>query len=226
MISFSTQPASVSLLIDFRILSRPSVPTQAHNPEERLAEYASAHLRHSLAAVDEYHGHFLDFETYLVSGVFHFNLEAVTLETDFVKLYRLKHFTAVALESGRCVMHLETCNEPDVLRRKVAHQHSAYGPVDHVDSADVTRTDGNIIPFVMTCCVKARQVVGVMAEVGVHLEHIVIAMGQRPLESCDVCRAQSLLAATLDDEQTVAEPAVNQAIPAVPSGEPSSITRI
>ena len=139
-------------------------------------------------------------------------MEAVALEANLVKLDSLKHSAAVTLEAGRRVMHLEARDEPHVLRREIAHQHAPYGPVDNVHPTDVARAYGEVVALVVAGGVKARQVVRVVAEVGVHLEYVFILVLQRPLEARDVSRAKPQLARALDDEQAVAKLAVNQAM--------------
>ena len=53
--------------------------------------------------------------------------------------------------------------------------------------------------------VQAQQVVGVVRKVGVHLEHVLVAAGQRPPKAVDVGRAQPLLAAALLEVQPARE---------------------
>ena len=53
--------------------------------------------------------------------------------------------------------------------------------------------------------VEPWQVVRVMAEVGVHLEDIVVAVLQSPFETGDVCCSKSLFASALDDEEPSGE---------------------
>ena len=55
----------------------------------------------------------------------------------------------------------------------------------------------------MTGSIEARQVGRIVAEVGIHLKHILIVVLQRPFESCDVGSAKSELAGAFEDEQTV-----------------------
>ena len=62
----------------------------------------------------------------------------------------------------------------------------------------------------MACSVKARQVGRVVREVGVHLEDVVIAVIERPLESCDVGGAEAQLAAALHDEEAVGKLRVDE----------------
>ena len=63
----------------------------------------------------------------------------------------------------------------------------------------------------MACCIETRQVMGVMAEVGVHLEDVIIPFFQGPLEAGDVGRAQTLLSRALNKEQPFGEFVVHQA---------------
>ena len=51
--------------------------------------------------------------------------------------------------------------------------------------------------------VEARQVVGIVAEVGIHLENVVVAVFERPLEASDVGGAETQFPTTLQNEQTV-----------------------
>ena len=53
--------------------------------------------------------------------------------------------------------------------------------------------------------IEARQVVGVMTEVGVHLEDVLIIALERPFETSDIGGAQSLFATALNQEEAVGE---------------------
>ena len=53
----------------------------------------------------------------------------------------------------------------------------------------------------MTCRIEAGKVGGIVAEVGVHLKHILIVALQSPTESGDIRRAQAQLAAALHQKQ-------------------------
>lgn len=208
-------PAACPFLLsvfNLRILACPSVPAQTHHTEESLAEYAAAHLRHAFTSVDEYHGHFLNLEAYLVCRKLHLYLEAVSLEAYLVQFYGLEHAALVALKSRSGVVHLEARHHAHILRCKIAHQHSSYRPVHHVHSAHVARAYGNVVALVVACRIEARQVVGVVTEVGVHLEYIVISVLQGPFKARYVCRAQAQLAAALNDKQTVGKLALHQSV--------------
>lgn len=208
-------PAACPFLLsvfNLGILACPSVPAQTHYTEESLAEYAAAHLRHAFTSVDEYHRHFLNLEAYLVCRKLHLYLEAVALEAYLVQLNGLEHAALVALKSRSGVVHLEARHHAHILRCKIAHQHSSYRPVHHVHSAHVARAYGNVVALVVACRIEARQVVGVVTEVGVHLEYIVISVLQGPFKARYVCRAQAQLAAALNDKQTVGKLALHQSV--------------
>ena len=52
---------------------------------------------------------------------------------------------------------------------------------------------------------QTLQVIGIVREVGIHLENILIVAFQGPLETCDICRAQSQFSSPLNHEKTVSE---------------------
>ena len=85
-------------IFNFRISSRPSVPAQFHHAKECLAEYATAHLAHTLLSVHEYHAYLLDLKANLVGSVLHFYLEGVALESDLIQFDGLQHTALVALK--------------------------------------------------------------------------------------------------------------------------------
>ena len=64
----------------------------------------------------------------------------------------------------------------------------------------------------MTCCIETGKVVGVVREVGIHLEYIVVVVLKRPLESGDVCRTKSQLARTFLDEEPVGKLGVYESV--------------
>ena len=190
-------------ILNGRIFPCPSVPAEAHHAEEGLAKDTARHLRHPFAAIDEDNGHLLDLEANLVSRVLHLYLEGVALEANLVELDGLQDAPAVALEASRRVVHLEAGDHPDILRCEIAHQHTSDGPVDDVHPADIARADSQVAAFVGTSAVEPRQVVGVVAEVGVHLEDVVVLPFQGPAEAGDVGSAQSELSLALEDEEPV-----------------------
>ena len=57
----------------------------------------------------------------------------------------------------------------------------------------------------MTGGIESRQVIGVVTEISIHLEDVLVVSLQSPLKACDIGRAQSQLALALNDENPVAE---------------------
>ena len=102
-------------------------------------------------------------------------------------------------------MNAEACDDLHIDRGKVTHQHTTNGPVHDIHPRHVTGTDGYIEPLVMTSGIESGQVLGIMAEVGIHLEDIVVVSFQCPFETCNIGSPQSQLALTLDDEEPVVE---------------------
>ena len=117
----------------------------------------------------------------------------------------MQHAAAVAHEARRGVVDRQARNDAHVFRGEVGHQHASHGPVHHVDAAHVARADGYVGSLLGTGLVEAGQILGVVAEVGVHLEDVFVVVLQRPAEACDVGGAQAQLTATLHHEQAVGE---------------------
>ena len=189
----------------FFILLPQAVPLQADDAEDGLAEDAAVHLGRAQLAVDEDDGHLADAEAVFVGGELHLYLEGVALEADAVQGDGLEHAPPVADEARRGVVDGQAGDEAHVFRGEVGHQHAPHGPVDHVDAADVARADGHVRPLVPAGGQEARQVGGVVAEVGVHLEDVFVVVLQGPAEAGDVGRAQSLLACALQHEEAAGE---------------------
>ena len=91
-------------------------------------------------------------------------------------------------------MDLKACDEAYVLRCEIAHEHTAYRPIDNIDATDIPAAYGKVVSLIMAGCIEPWQVVGVMAEVGIHLEDIVVAVLQGPLEALYVGGTQTKLA--------------------------------
>lgn len=119
------------------IFAQPAIQAQTHHAKKGLAKDTTTHFAHALTTIDEDHRHLFYFEPYFVGGVFHLNLEAIALETNLIQWDCFKNTAFVALESGRCIMHVEARHQPDVLGGEVAHQHSSDGPVHYINTTDV-----------------------------------------------------------------------------------------
>ena len=70
----------------FGIFLEPSVPTETHYTKHSFAKDAATHFGGAQFTIDKDDGHFLNLEPTLVSGVFHFYLESVSLETDIIEI--------------------------------------------------------------------------------------------------------------------------------------------
>ena len=56
----------------------------------------------------------------------------------------------------------------------------------------------------MTGCIEPGQVVGIVAEVGIHLEDIVVVVLQSPFEPSDISRSQTEFSTPFDNKEAVA----------------------
>ena len=102
-------------IFHLRILTEPSVPSEAHDAEERFAEDAATHLAGALAAIDKHDGHLLNLTTNLLRGELHLYLEGIAFETYLIQFDGLEHATAVTLEARCGVVYLETRHHAYVL---------------------------------------------------------------------------------------------------------------
>ena len=174
-----------------RVVSEPPVEPQADDPEHGFAEDAAAHLARAQLAVDEDDRNFLYLETALLGGELHFYLEGISFEAHLVQFDGLQHAAAVTFEAGRGVVYLQPRDDAHVFRGVVGHQDAPHGPVHHVHPVHVARPDGHVVPLLGASGVQSRKVVRVVAEVGVHLEDIVVFLRHSPFESCNVSCAEA-----------------------------------
>lgn len=183
----------------------PAVPLQPDDPEDSFAEDAAVHLGGAQLAVDEDDGYLLHPEAAFVGRELHLYLEGISFEAYFVQIDGLQHPAAVAHESSCGVVNGQPRDEAHILGGEIGHQHAPHGPVHHIDTAHVARADGNIRTLLGASLVEARKVLGVMAEVGVHLEDVLVAALQRPFEAGDVGSAQAQLSFALHHEEPFGE---------------------
>ena len=187
-------------------------PAQAHDSEEGFAEDASRHLACAELAVDEDDRHLLDTVSEREGCELHLNLEGIALEAYGIEVDAFEHLSGIAYESGCGVAECDAQYGAYVCRGIVAHEHAADGPVDDVDSGDVSRAYADVGPLCGTRFVKARQVVGVVAEVGIHLEDVFVAVCERPPESGDVGSAESELAGAFHNVEPIGKLAGDEAL--------------
>lgn len=178
---------------------------QLDDTENGFTENTAVHLRATQLAVDEDNRHFHHFEPALIGSEFHLYLKGITFEADGIEVDGFQHLAAVALEAGSGIMNRQTGDESHVLGGEIGHQYAPHGPIHHIDTAHVARADGNIRTLLGTSLVEARKVLGVMTEVGVHLEDVLVAALQRPFEAGDVGSAQAQLSFALHHEEPFGE---------------------
>ena len=200
------------LIYNLGIFSEPAIKTQAHDAKESLTEDATTHFAGSLTPIDKHHRHLLDFKSYLISCKLHLDLESITFKANLIKRYRLQDSATVAHKSRSSIVHFESGDDAYILRGKVTHQHTSDGPVDNIHSTHIARSNGQIEALVVSSMIEARKIVGIVAEVGVHLKDVVVFMFQRPFESSDIGCSQSLFSSAFDDEEAVAEFGTHQAL--------------
>ena len=184
----------------FRVFPEQAVPLQADDAEDGFAEDGAVHLGSAEHAVHEYYRHLHHAEAHAVGRELHLYLEGIALETDGVEVERLKHAAAVAYEAGGGVVDRYARDEAHVLAGIVGHEHTPHGPVDDVHARDIARAHGHVCAVLGAGLVEAFQVLGIVAEVGIHLEDIVVAGVERAAEALDVGRAETELAGTLGEQ--------------------------
>ena len=187
-------------------------PAQAHDSEEGFAEDSARHLACAELAVDEDDRHLLDTVSEREGCELHFDLEGIAFEANGIEVDAVEHLARIAYESGCRVAEVDSEHGADVGRGVVAHQHASDGPVDDVDTGDVARAHTDVGPLFGTCLVEARQVVGIVAEVGIHLKDVVVAVVESPAESSDVGRAESELSGALHNVESVGKLSCDEAL--------------
>ena len=78
-------------------------------------------------------------------------------------------------------------------------------PIDNIDATHIARTNGYVVALIVAGSIESWQILGIVTEVGIHLEDVVVVTLQRPLKASYVCRAKTKLSATFDDEKTIGE---------------------
>ena len=102
-------------------------------------------------------------------------------------------------------MNIHTGDDAHILRCKIRHQHTVHGPVYHIHAAYIARPDRHIGTFIPAGGQQAQQIIGIVAEVGIHLEGIVVVVLQTPAEAGEIGGAESHFSFTFDHEQSFGE---------------------
>ena len=87
-------------------------------------------------------------------------------------------------------------------RRAIGHQQARHRPIHYIDALHITRTN-NHIGTLLGCGNQARQVVGIVREVAIHLDNIVIIALQAPAETGQVSRTQAQLTLAAKQVQAI-----------------------
>ena len=140
-----------------------------------------------------------------MSGKFHFYLESIPLELDFVQFDGFQDLTTVTLESGSGIVDRQSGYDAHIFGCEIRHQYSSHWPIDHIYPTDISGADSHIISFVGAFLIQAWKVCRGMAEVGIHFEHIVVLVFDGPLETRNVSGTQAQLSFALYHEKTVGE---------------------
>ena len=172
----------------------------SQDAEERFAEDAAAHLGGALLAVDEDDRHLGELHAQAPGRILHLDLESVAFHLDAIQVDGLQRPTRITNEPGSSVVQRHTGNDTDIFRSEERHQQPRHGPVDHVDTLDVTRPDHDIVALGRSG-EQPHQVVGVVGEVAVHLAHEFETVLQSPAETGKVSCAETQLAAALQQMQ-------------------------
>ncbi len=188
-----------------RILSFETAEFQGYHAPEGFAENSSRHFGCALLAVYKDYRNFLYLESQFVGSVFHLNLEAVAFHPYVVEIYCFKHFAAIAEKTCRAVVNPESQHGADIDRGEIGHKYTPYGPVHYTYSVRVARAYGKIRASLRACGKQARQIFGVVGEIRIHLEDVIVSLFQTPFESRDICCPQTGFAFTFYKEKPVGE---------------------
>ena len=189
----------------FLLLSLDFPEPELDDSPEGFAEDAAGHFGRAQLAVDEDDRDLPDLEAQFVGGVLHFDLEAVSLHLDRIQVNGLQYFPGIAHEAGGGVEHPYPQDGPDIGRRVIGHDDAADGPVHDAHAVAVTRTYGEVAPLFRASGVQAKQIVGIVGKVGIHLEDVIVAMVQGPAEAGQIGGSESLFSAPLDQVEAVRE---------------------
>src|SRR5438270_324379 len=155
------------------------------------------HLRLPRPAVAEHDRDVADAEPGADGPVGHLDLEAVAVEVDPIQVERLQDLAAKALEAAGEVADVDAEKQPRVETPALGQRAAMPPPALHAPSLGVARAENEVrVPGRFH---EARDVGGVVREVGVHLEHEVRSAVERVRETRQVSAAESLLPRAVQD---------------------------
>src|SRR5262245_60965579 len=166
---------------------------EAEFPYQRggLEDDATVHFGDPGATVHEHDRDLLDPESTLPAAKRHLDLESVPLGADPVERNALERAPAEALETPGRVGERHAGDEARVHVRAVREDEPRQRPVDDGDAVQVARAQHDV--GILRGLEELADGVGVVREVGVHLEHELGAVRERVAEPVPVRRAESEL---------------------------------
>src|SRR4029453_18282107 len=120
------------------------------------------------------------------------NLKGVALRLDCIEVDALEHIAAIALEASGEVAHRHAEQDARVPRAAGRDETPQQSPVPDTAALDVARAEHDV--RVGRGRYQSRNVVRIMGEVAVHLEHEVCAGAERAAEAGEIRGAEPLLA--------------------------------
>ena len=72
-------------------------------------------------------------------GILHLNLESVAYKLYFIELYGFQNLAFVTHKTCGGILNINPRNKAHINRGKITHQHTAHGPVYHVNTFNVPR---------------------------------------------------------------------------------------
>src|SRR5262245_20121012 len=171
---------------------------QAQPPDHprRFPDDATVHFRDSRPPVDEDDRDLLDLEAALPALERHLDLERVAVRAHAVEADPFEGAATEALEPARGIVDRQAGDDTSVHVGRPGEDQPFEGPVDHPDPVEVARPEDHV--GVAGRLEERPDGVGVVGEVGVHLEDVLGPLIERVAEAVAVGRTQPQLARSLE----------------------------
>ena len=186
-------------------------PAHLQHAEHGFPDNTERHFRLPFFPVFKCNWRFAHFKSERISGEFHFDLEGVADEADFIQVNGGEYGAFVADKAGGWVGHGHPENQAGVERCAVGEDDTIQGPVFHVTAPAVAGADCEVGAFVAAGCEQTWEVLRVVGKIGVHFEEIVIAAFQAPSKTGDIGRSQSQFACAFEEVEFLVENALQVA---------------
>ena len=126
-----------------------------------------------------------------------FDLKTISLGCDLVQLDGLQNGSVETFEAAGWVHHGHSCKEADIDAGAIAEHKTAKWPIQYAATAFVARTDDEVCGF--GGAQEAREILGIVGEVGVGLDDEGVIALEGPLETCDIGSAKALFLRAVQD---------------------------